>query len=131
MHAFAPRWAYIHSSYLLSEKCYSKWQGRASTGDRFPDLIPVRRAADPSPSVTSSLQSLLILRENQNFCDCLEDFSLHFCCVQGFTCQTVGCWVTGIFLSCTESKIICCFYNNNQKDRIKHPKTLLDVIILQ
>lgn len=58
---------------------------------------------------SSALSSLCWPWEEQNFCDCLEDFSLHFCCVQGFTCQMVGCWVTGILLSCTKSKTICCF----------------------
>lgn len=49
VHAFAPDLTHIHSSYLLSEKCCSKWQGTGGAGERCLDPVPTRRATDPLP----------------------------------------------------------------------------------
>lgn len=100
----------IAPSYLLSERHHSQWQSTASAGGHCLDPVPVCWAAEPVGH--SSLQPLLTLRRAK-----------HLWLLWGFL-PTLLLWPglhlpngvvlgAGILLSCSQSKTICCFWNNN------------------
>lgn len=99
-------------SYLLSERHHSNCESTASAGGHCLDPVPVCWA--PEPVSHSSLQPLLTLRRTKYLWLC-GGFLPALMLWPGFHLPN-GVWLgAGIFLSCSQSKTICCFGNNNQK----------------
>lgn len=96
--------------YLLSERHHSKWQSTAGAGGHCLDPVPACWAAEPISH--SFLQPLLTLRRTKPLWF-LGGFLPALTLWPGLHLQNVVLLGAGILLSCSQSKAICCFWNNN------------------